>query len=577
MHQKTPLGLHLWQRIADLGVSSIFGVPGDMNLELLDYIDEVKGLSWVGTANELGAAYAADGYCRVKQCPGVIVTTMGVGELSAINGVAGAFTEQVKLIHIVGTTATSAQKKNLMIHHCLGPSPDHRVYDKISRSVRTTHCWLDDISTAQTEIDRVLDACLFLSLPVYIFVPMDFVHQPLPPRESSTPPALSRPLASDTSLVLHYALSAIYTAKRPVVIVDALVARHGASNKLRHLLDVLKFPTFCTPMGKGIVNEDKGYFYGVYNGRVSHPGVVEVVESSDLLLDFGPLHSDSNTGGHSRAIRTETTIASMPFGVVMRGRLFTEVELGEFLSLLIERIDRSKIPAVPQPRMPNLEAVSDGSEIISQSWIWRRIGDFLKPKDIVIVESGTAQFGFSDVNFPPDLLYITQIYYGSIGYATPACLGAAVARRDQNDSPNGRVILVVGDGSLQLTAQEVGTMVKLGLDNILILVLNNNGYTIERAIHGPTKGYNDIAAWNWQLMLSFFGHKNGAESSRVARTKAELERILGSIEYVSPRSLQLLEIHMAKMDVPWRLRAQISIIEARMKRGLRENGDLSGE
>lgn len=52
---------------------------------------------------------------------------MGVGETSALNGVAGAYTEQVKLIHIVGTTATAMQSKRLMIHHCLGPDPDHRV------------------------------------------------------------------------------------------------------------------------------------------------------------------------------------------------------------------------------------------------------------------------------------------------------------------------------------------------------------------------------------------------------------------------------------------------------------------
>lgn len=52
---------------------------------------------------------------------------MGVGELSALNGIAGAYTEQVKVIHIVGTTAVSAQEKRAMIHHCLGPSPDHKV------------------------------------------------------------------------------------------------------------------------------------------------------------------------------------------------------------------------------------------------------------------------------------------------------------------------------------------------------------------------------------------------------------------------------------------------------------------
>lgn len=103
-----------------------------------------------------------------------VVTTMGVGELSALNGIAGAYTEQVKVIHIVGTTPMAAHEKRLMIHHCLGPSPDHKVntsslghgrlpltqlnlnrkvYEKISQHVRAAHCWLDNPATAAKEID----------------------------------------------------------------------------------------------------------------------------------------------------------------------------------------------------------------------------------------------------------------------------------------------------------------------------------------------------------------------------------------------------------------------------------------
>ena len=100
----------------------------------------------------------------------LVVTTMGVGELSAINGVAGSYSEQVKVIHIVGTTTTTAQRHRAMIHHCLGPNPDHRVsfvyksivyswlthsqvYEKMSAHVRATHCWLDNPETAAAEID----------------------------------------------------------------------------------------------------------------------------------------------------------------------------------------------------------------------------------------------------------------------------------------------------------------------------------------------------------------------------------------------------------------------------------------
>lgn len=87
--------------------------------------------------------------------------------------------------------------------------------------------------------------------------------------------------------------------------------------------------------------------------------------------------------------------------------------------------------------------------------------------DILIAESGTAQFGFSDATFPSGVQYLTQIYFGSIGYSVPACFGAAMAQKEVHGA-NGRTILVVGDGSLQLTVQEIGTMIKLGLKNIIM-------------------------------------------------------------------------------------------------------------
>lgn len=124
---KIPLGRYLWERIKQVGVSTIFGVPGDFNLELLDYIYDVPGLRWVGNSNELNGAYAADGYARIKGVPGVMVTTHGVGELSALNGIAGAASEQVKLIHVVGQTRRAMQDKNMMIHHSIGDKPDHQV------------------------------------------------------------------------------------------------------------------------------------------------------------------------------------------------------------------------------------------------------------------------------------------------------------------------------------------------------------------------------------------------------------------------------------------------------------------
>ena len=134
---------------------------------------------------------------------------------------------------------------------------------------------------------------------------------------------------------------------------------------------------------------------------------------------------------------------------------------------LLAEIDKSRIPRRSFPTIPSAPLAGDeDSKKITQSWIWKRIGNFMRPNDILIAESGTAQFGLPDAQLPADVLYLTQLYFGSIGYATPACFGAAVAQRELG--AGGRVILVVGDGSLQLTVQEVGTMIKCGLNNIIM-------------------------------------------------------------------------------------------------------------
>ncbi|PLB40272.1 alpha-keto acid decarboxylase family protein [Aspergillus candidus] len=561
MSNSIPLGRYLWTRIHQQGCKSIMGLPGDMNLELLDYINDVNGLNWVGNTNELNAAYAADGYARVKNCPGVIVTTMGVGELSALNGVAGAYTEQVKLIHIVGTTSTEVQKKRLMIHHCLGPDPDHRVYEKISENVRCTHAWLDNAETAATEIDRVVSECWIRSLPVYIFVPMNFVHTPLPLGRLNRPLKITLPVnvANEQNAVKNI-IQKIVSAKNPVVLVDCLAARHEAGVETRQLVNTLDFPTFATSMGKSIVNETHPRFCGIYNGEVSYPGVKLAVERSDCIINIGPLLADSNTGGHTRGILPEQVVLIEPDTCT--------VSREEVLRKLLVAVREMRLPVTTNPALPPQPDAADAhSNAITQSWIWKRLGNFTRAGDILIAESGTAQFGFPDADLAADARYVTQVYYGSIGYTVGACLGAAIAQREiqaQGGMNGGRTILVVGDGSLQLTVQEISTMIRMGL-HPLILIINNDGYTIERAIHGAEEEYNGIDPWRFQKLLDFFGAQNSEASSHLVTTKEELEHVLALPEYESPTTIQLLEIRMDQMDIPWRLRDQIAIVNARIQ------------
>jgi len=110
---------YLLDRLTDCGADHLFGVPGDYNLQFLDHVIDSPDICWVGCANELNASYAADGYARCKGFA-ALLTTFGVGELSAMNGIAGSFAEYVPVLHIVGAPAMAAQQRGELLHHTLG-------------------------------------------------------------------------------------------------------------------------------------------------------------------------------------------------------------------------------------------------------------------------------------------------------------------------------------------------------------------------------------------------------------------------------------------------------------------------
>ncbi|KAL2443856.1 Pyruvate decarboxylase [Exophiala dermatitidis] len=569
-----PLGQYLFRRIKELGTEHILGVPGDFNLTLLDEIYNVPGLKWIGCCNELNGAYAADGYTRIKTSPAVLVTTYAVGELSAMNGVGGAYAEHAGMIHLVGMPARPLQKARAMLHHTMEPNMDPAIYIQMAAPIRKTYAYLMDDKTMADEIDRVIVACVHSRLPVYIYVPTDVVSVQLDAKRLETPldtAVRNSDTASEDRLV-SLVLSEIERASNPAILADVLALRHGGQDLTRKFAELTKFPSYSTPLSKGIINEDAPYFNGVYNGKVSFPGVAEGVEGSDLVLNLGPLLSDSNTGGFTREIKDENLVRLGHDYCQVKRERFDGIHFLPVLKRIVSELEsQPQKYNLPRPQSkarlepPVLTNATSGE--IKQSYVWQRLGLFFKDNDIILTESGTAQFGTPDATFPSNVKYITQIFWSSIGYTVGSCLGALVAAKELQHP--GRVVLVVGEGSLQMTVQEIGTYIRYGFKPI-IFVINNKGYSIERAIHGPNQEYNDVSMmWNYQRMLEFFGateEKGVKARSQAAKTVEELEAILEDEEFGSGKSIQLCEIHMDKFDYPWRLTKQIEITQERMRK-----------
>jgi indolepyruvate decarboxylase len=159
--------------------------------------------------------------------------------------------------------------------------------------------------------------------------------------------------------------------------------------------------------------------------------------------------------------------------------------------------------------------LGEGEDLLDSANLYPRWERFLKPDDILVAETGTASMGLGFAHMPAGATFHNQTLWGSIGWATPASLGVAVA------APDKRVILVTGDGSHQMTAQDIGQFARLGLKPV-VFVLNNDGYLIERLLcKDPGIEYNDIARWNYSRLPAAFGC-NDWQTFRVT-TCAELD------------------------------------------------------
>ncbi|KAI1498421.1 pyruvate decarboxylase [Biscogniauxia marginata] len=544
---------YLFTRLHQVGVRSVHGLPGDYNLVALDYLPKT-GLKWVGSCNELNAAYAADGYARVKGISAVI-TTFGVGELSAINGIAGAYSEMVPVVHIVGCPSTISQRNGMLLHHTLG-NGDFNVFANMSAAVSCVVAKLNDPAEIAGQIDHALRECYLRSRPVYIMLPTDMTIAKVEGERLEVPIDLHAPEndADKEDYVVDVALRYLHAAKRPVVLVDACAIRHRVLNEVHNLIEKTKLPVFVTPMGKGAINESHTNYGGVYVGDASHPDVKEMVENSDLVLSIGSLKSDFNTAGFSYRMSQLNTIDLHSTHCVVRYSEYPGVHMRGVLRKLAEKVDLAQLSVNAIP--PEILKPVDTSNIpadsaILQSWFWSAIGDgpFLRKNDIIVTETGTANFGIWDTRFPQGVTALNQVLWGSIGWALGACQGAALGAKDAGDDR--RTILFEGDGSLQLTVQEISTMIRHNL-NIILFTICNDGYTIERFIHGMDAEYNDVVEWKYKDLVDVFGGSEAAGTVKkyVVRTKAELEALLDDQDFNDRKGLRFVELYMPRDDAP---------------------------
>lgn len=531
---------YLFDRIAETGCREIFGVPGDFNLPFLDNVLAHDTLRWVGNNNELNAGYTADGYARVRGF-GALVTTFGVGELSAINATAGSYAEYVPVLHIVGAPARSTQASGLKVHHTLGDG-NFRHFFEMARRVNAVQAWLTP-ATAAAEIDHVIRTMISQRRPGYVVLSPDVARAPIYRPDDQLVEGVRSVTSSAALAAFEEAATEFLRGQQATILADLLVHRLGAQPTLHEVLDSCELPYATLAWGKTLVDEDSERFAGIYAGAASTPEARAAVEQAPRLINVGVEFTDNTTAGFSIELDPTRVLSIDATQASVGERSFGPIALPDAVAALGRIIANSGVqpfPITPARVVPATDV--DPQAPLQQKYLWEAIAQWLPKDSIVVADQGTSFFGMADKPMKAGSMFIGQPLWGSIGYTLPAALGAGIADRSR------RSVLLIGDGSAQLTVQEISTMIRERI-NPLLIVVNNSGYTVERAIHGPNQRYNDIADYNWQQIPYAFGGTEETVLTLRAATPAELAACLKQADATRDK-LVLLEIMMDRDDMP---------------------------
>lgn len=529
--KQTNISQYILQRLHTLGSKHLFGVCGDVVLGFMEQVQ--KGpVKQINCCNELNAGYAADGYARIHGL-GTVVTTFTVGPLSAINAIGGSFAEHVPVVMIVGAPERQHAVAQHMLHHTLGS--DYSVAREMFRKITVACEYLDDPIKAPQQIDDALRKCLYFKKPIYLELPADMVLEQCPAPQKFI--YLEKNSVADAlAESINEAVAMLSTAKNPVIILGWEILRHRLGDKIKNLLEKTGYPFCVFPTAKTAISEDHPQFIGVYQGNWSRAYVKETVEKADCVLMLGGFFIDSDTGGFTAKLDLSKLIKANFETVGIKHHLYQNVLLTEFLDKLIEKIPSGKLPSsiisATNALKNEYQYQSEPQKKLLVKRFFKRVATFLKPDDIVVVDVGDSLYSTSGMLLPKNVSYISQAFYNSIGYSVGSALGASTDQKR-------RTLLFVGDGSFQIGAQEVSTIIHNHC-KIIIFLLNNDGYGIERAIFdGP---YNDLSPWRYHLLPEALGGNPGI----LVQTEEELEKALQAAD--KNDQLTFIEIKVDKFD-----------------------------
>ena len=529
-NQQLTIGEYLLRKLQSYGIDHIFGIPGDYVVQFFNLIEQ-SPIQLIGTTREETAGFAADAYARTNGI-GAACVTYGVGGLSMINAVTGAYAEKSPLVVISGGPGINERGKDALLHH---KGKDFYTQQRIYEEVTIATALLDEPFTAFNEIDRVLDAVYWHKRPGYIELPRDMVS--MPGSLYQRPSTGGRHSDTETlDAALTDAIDFINQSQNPIILAGAELHRFGFQDKACRLAEEKQIPVVTTLLGKSVMPEAHPLYLGIYSGAMGRAEVTTLVETSDCVIVLGAFMTDVNLGIYTANLERSCCVYATADRISVRYSTYEDIAFEDFIDGLCspklkERgdIDLEWVLTVPEP----FQMMHD--QPLTMQRLFQQLNQFLRENMTIIPDIGDSLWGAADLRLPAHTDFISLAYYTSMGFAIPAAIGAQTAK------PQSRPIAIVGDGAFQMTGTELSTTLRYGL-NPIVLVLNNSGYgTIRPLAEGP---FNDIENWNYTQATALFG----AGRAFAVQTEGEFDTAMKAA-LDETQHFVLIEAKVGKLDM----------------------------
>ena len=509
------VGGYLAARLSQIGLKHHFAVAGDFNLVLLDQLLTNKNLQQIYCSNELNCGYSAEGYARAQGAAAAVVT-FSVGALSAFNAIAGAYAENLPVILVSGAPNTNDRATEHVLHHTLG-THDFLYQLQIAKKITCAAVSITSAVDAPDQIDYAIRTALRERKPAYIDIACNIAAAPC-----AAPGPISAVINEEPSdretLEVAVAVAADFLRgkQKPVLLIGSKLRAAGAEKQAIALADALGCSVAVMAAAKSFFPEDHPQFVGIYWGEISAPGAREIVDWSDGVVCIGTIFNDYSTVGWTAMPSGPGVLTADLKRVHLEAHDFSQIHLRDFLSALARKVEKRDATMIEYARIrserpPENPAKPDAK--LMRAEVVRQIRPLITADTTVIAETGDSWFNGMTLKLPGGARFEIEMQWGSIGWSVPATFGYAMG------APSRRVIALIGDGSFQLTAQEVAQMIRQKLP-VIIFLINNHGYTIEVEIHdGP---YNNIKNWDYAGLIEAFNAEDGRGRGLRAINGAEL-------------------------------------------------------